>query len=44
VWGLTTADRAGEARAAARAALEAAGVEGEALVARPRDDGATVRR
>jgi beta-ribofuranosylaminobenzene 5'-phosphate synthase len=44
VWGLTTADRAGEARAAARAALEAADVKGTALVARPRNDGATVRR
>jgi len=44
VWGLTADGRAEEACRAARAALEAAGVEGEVLLARPRNEGATVER
>jgi beta-ribofuranosylaminobenzene 5'-phosphate synthase len=43
VWALTDADRAEEARAAAEAALEAAGTDGRVLLTRPRNGGATVR-
>jgi beta-ribofuranosylaminobenzene 5'-phosphate synthase len=42
VWGVTTAGVADEARDAAADALDAAGVEGEVLVAGPRNRGARV--
>lgn len=44
VYGVTTADRAEEATAAAESALEAAGSGGDVLLARPRNEGATVER
>jgi beta-ribofuranosylaminobenzene 5'-phosphate synthase len=42
VWALTDADRAAGARTAAEAALEAADCEGRVVLARPRNEGATV--
>ncbi|WP_115864854.1 beta-ribofuranosylaminobenzene 5'-phosphate synthase family protein [Halorussus litoreus] len=44
VYGVTTADRADAAREAAHAALVGASVDGEVLVARPRNRGAEVER
>jgi beta-ribofuranosylaminobenzene 5'-phosphate synthase len=42
VYGLTTVNRAGEARAAAREALAAAGVDGDVCLAAPRNEGAWI--
>ena len=42
VYGLTDAERASEARAVAREALSAAGVDGDVLVCAPRNEGARV--
>ncbi len=44
VYGLTHADAVESARAAGRDALAVAGVEGEVLVATPRNNGATIER
>jgi len=42
VWGLTDAERAADARAAAGAALDAADCEGRVVLTRPRNEGAAV--
>ncbi|WP_276272635.1 beta-ribofuranosylaminobenzene 5'-phosphate synthase family protein [Haloarcula litorea] len=42
VWGLTDADRQGDARAAGERALDAAGVDGDVLLAAPRNTGASL--